>query len=124
MARGLERGRGTASSACVADGVGYEAAGSPARLIDRAAAEVWFGDACYARIATVDAEGAIVDGPHAPPPLVSRVLGQQFPRPLRAAIAELVAELVPAPIADAARARVERTPIHWADLRAARRPRR
>ena len=59
---------------------------------------------------------------HAPPKLESRVLGQQFPRPLREAIADLVADLVPPPLAEVARARVARSPIHWADLgaRAAR----
>jgi hypothetical protein len=105
----------------VVDGIGYEANGSPARLVD-GHAELWFGDALYARIATVGPTGALIGGPHVVPPLASRVLGQEFPPPLREAIAELVADLVPPPLADAARARVAGSPIRWADLgaRAAR----
>ena len=111
----------------VVDGIGYERAGSPARLMDgeaagAVAAELWFGDASYARVAVVDATGALVGALQPVPPLSSRVLGQLFPRPLRDAIAGLVAELVPPVLAEAAQARVAATPIRWADLgaRAAR----
>jgi hypothetical protein len=109
----------------VIDNVSYEHDGSPARLVregDRVAAELWFGDATYARIAEIDATGALVSGPHAIPPLESRVLGAEFPDALRLALAELVAQAVPAPLADDARSLIAVTPIVWADLgaRAAR----
>ncbi len=110
----------------VVGGIGYERTGSPARLVETergaVAAELWFGDASYARVAVVDATGALVGAVQPVPPLSSRVLGQQFPRPLRDAIAELVADLVPPVLAEAAQARVAATPIRWADLgaRAAR----
>jgi len=106
----------------VIDGASFEPAGSPGRLRE-GNAEIWFGDALYASIAMVSPDGALLDGPHAPPALTSSVIGQAFPRELRAAIAELVAEVVPAPLADAARATVTERTIAWADLgmRAARR---
>ncbi|HEX4418894.1 MAG TPA: hypothetical protein VH165_13375 [Kofleriaceae bacterium] len=86
------------------------------------ACEIWFGDAPYARVATLGADGALLDGPHPVPPCASPVIGRAFPPPLRAAIAELVADAVPAPLADDTRALCAATPLHWADLgaRAAR----
>lgn len=113
----------------VLDGVGYELDGSPARLIvdgDRVHAELWFGDARYARIASLcgvgDEAGAIVDGPHAVPVCVSSVIGRAFPPPLVGALAMLVAEAVPAPLAADARQLCATLPLRWADLgpRAAR----
>jgi hypothetical protein len=104
----------------VIDGVSYEPGGSPARLVEldaaRFACEVWFGDASYARVATLGADGTLLDGPHPVPPCASPVIGRAFPPPLRAAIAELVADAVPAPLADDARALCAATPLHWADL--------
>ena len=102
-------------------GTRFERDGSIARLVD-GACEIWFGDACYARIAELSPRGELIDGPHAPPPLASRVIGAAFPPELRAAIGELVAEAVPAPLAADARALVAQRAIVWADLgtRAAR----
>ena len=103
-------------------GTAYERDGSVCRL-DGMNCEVWFGDACYARIATLDARAALVDGPHAPPDLRDPIVGQVFPQELRAAIAELVAEAVPAPLAADARRMLTEREVAWADLgtRAARR---
>ena len=78
-------------------------------------AEVWFGDAPYARVATFDPDGDLLDGPHPLPPCTSGVLGQEFPPALAYALAELVAEAVPAPLADDARAWIAARPIRWAD---------
>jgi hypothetical protein len=121
------------------DGVAYEIDGSPARLVDRHslrdaarsskagpfenAAEVWFGDALWSRVATLSADGALVDGPHPIAAPTTNALGGPFPAPLRTALADLVAELVPVPLADAAREYLSTTNIVWADLgaRAARR---
>lgn len=116
----------------VIDGIPYEPGGSPARLSspdgsegrpeDNRHCEIWFGDAPYARVATLAPDGSLLAGPHAIPPCESPVIGRAFPRALRAAIAELVAEAVPAPLAEAARALCAEQAMCWADLgaRAAR----
>jgi hypothetical protein len=133
---GLER--------AVIDGTGYEPGGSPARLVgdgdvsgspsgsparsigdaDHAHwhCEIWFGDAPYARVATLAADGTLLAGPHPVPPCTSPVIGRTFPDALRIALAELVAEAVAAPLADDARALCAGGPVCWADLgaRAAR----
>ena len=104
------------------DGVAYEIDGSPARLVD-GAAEVWFGDTMWSRVARLDEDGALVDGPHPIATPTTNALGKPFPPPLRAALGELITDYVPAPLAAAARELVEGTEIRWADLgaRAARR---
>ncbi len=99
----------------VIENASFEPEGSPGRIAD-GCAEIWFGDARYARIARLSSAGELIDGPHAPPACVSSVIGRAFPEPLRAAIAELVAEVVPAPLADAARTAVTEREIAWADL--------
>jgi len=109
----------------VIDGITYEPAGSPARLVDAGGAyhgEIWFGDAPYARVATLAPDGALLAGPHAIPPCASPVVGRAFPPALTAAIAELVADAVPAPLAADARDRCAGHAVRWADLggRAAR----
>jgi hypothetical protein len=105
---GLER--------AVLDGIAYvrDGAGST-RLVDHRA-EVWFGDTVYAHVATFATDGTLVDGPHPPPTCTSPVVGREFPPALRAALAELVADAVPAPLAADARAFVAAQPLHWADL--------
>jgi hypothetical protein len=113
---GLER--------AVIDGVAYARDGGVARLVENRA-EVWFGDAPWAEVATFAADGSVLAGPHPLPACTSDAIGKAFPAGLREAIAELVAEAVAAPLADAARAAVVHGPIVWADLgaRAARRER-
>lgn len=108
---GLER--------AVLAGTSFERGGSPARLVERddgIHAELWLGDAPWADVATLSAEGALIAGPHPLPACTSDVIGKEFPLPLRAAIGELVAEVVPAPLADAARARLVSEPVRWANL--------
>jgi hypothetical protein len=112
----------------VIDGLGYEPGGSPARLVpgaDRSApdaadqaarhCEIWFGDAPYARVATLTADGQLI-ARHAIPACASAVVGRVFPDALRLAIAELVADAVIAPLAGAARAAVTGSVLRWADL--------
>lgn len=108
--------------AAVIAGTRFDRDGAVARLVDDAC-EIWFGDACYARVAVLSPRGELIDGPHAPPQLASPVIGAEFPAELRAALAELVAEAVPAPLAADARTAVAARAIAWADLgtRAARR---
>src|SRR5206468_12907830 len=64
----------------VIDGISFELDGSPARLVGSWAAEIWFGDAPYARIA----DSTRYIGP--PPAPTSTVIGREFPPALRAAI--------------------------------------
>lgn len=103
-------------------GIAYEPSDRAARLVaaaagsDALACEIWFGDAPYARVATLAPDGALLDGPHPIPRCASPVLGREFPAPLRGAIAELVADAVPSPLADAARAFCATHPVRWADL--------
>jgi hypothetical protein len=99
----------------VVDDITFEPGGSPARLVDHRC-EIWFGDAPYAHVATFAPDGSLVDGPHPIPACTSTVIGQQFPAPLAVALGELVAEAVPAPLADDARAYLATHPIAWADL--------
>jgi len=109
----------------VVGGVAYEPGGSPARLVaadgtDGPAGghhcEIWFGDACYARVATLAQGGSLAAGPHPIPACASPVLGRAFPGALRDALAELVADAVPALLAADARALCATTSLHWADL--------
>ena len=123
FAGGWSEVRDAAIDRVVVGGVACERGGSPGRLDGDGSAELWFGDAIYARLARVGARGELLDGPHAIPALDSSVIGAAFPPALRAALAELVADAVPAPLADDARAIVAASAIAWADLgaRAARR---
>jgi len=103
------------------DGITYAPAGSPARLVEQRC-EIWFGDAPYAHVATLAGDGTLAAGPHAIPACASDVTGKPFPPPLAAALGELVGDVVPALLAEDARALVASQPLRWADLgaRAAR----
>ena len=116
------------------DGVGFAVGGSPARLVRGGGggdgdgggggggdsdggwfAEVWFGDAVWARVATLDEDGRIVDGPHAVPACTSAVIGAAFPPALREALGELIASLVATGLADPARGVLADEDVRWAD---------
>jgi len=114
---GLER--------AVIDDDAYDRGGALRRLCARDggwSAEVWFGDAPWAEVARFAADGELTAGPHPLPALDSGVVGRELPIALRAALAELVAELVAAPLGDAARQSLVETPVVWGDAgaRAAR----
>jgi hypothetical protein len=94
-------------------GIGFERTGSPGRLVEHHA-ELWFGDTAWARVATLAPTGELVAGPW-PLPAVA-VPAAEFPPPLRAALAELVADAVPAPLAADARTAVTARTLAWADL--------
>jgi hypothetical protein len=107
--------------------VSYEVDGSPARLVeyphadglhveDRMHAQVWFGDSRYAHVATFDHGGALVDGPHPIPTSTSEVIGRIFPPALVVALAELVADVVPAPISEDTKRYLSTRTIRWGDL--------
>ncbi|MEJ7599140.1 MAG: hypothetical protein WKG01_14625 [Kofleriaceae bacterium] len=99
----------------VIDGIAYDRDGSPARLIEDRC-EVWFGDAPWSRVATLELDGSLHDGPHPVRACTSDVVGKPFPPPLVAAIAELVAEAVSAPLGAGARELLLSRPLVWADL--------
>lgn len=103
----------------VIHGVAYVPDGSPARLVASGGerrAEIWFGDELWAHVATLAADGSVVDGPQPIRAYASDVIGRAFPPALRAALAELVADAVAPPLAADARAVVTARPIRWADL--------
>jgi hypothetical protein len=79
-------------------------------------AEVWFADEVYARVATFDARGELVDGPHPIPPCEGDVLGKEFPRAMTDALAALIADLVPAGLGAPATNVLATTTLRWADL--------
>ena len=122
-------GSGRRVERAVVDRVSYEIDGSPARLVQephmegpwdpvkqRLRAELWFGDAVYAHVATFGSDGALVDGPHPLPRCEHEVIGQSFPPPLVAALADLVADAVPAPLREDAHAHMTGMVLRWADL--------
>lgn len=98
------------------DGVTYAPGGSPARLGDDGRAALWFGDAPWAEVAAFAPDGALVAGPHPLPRCTAEVVGRAFPAALVGALAELIAEVVPAPLAADAARWVAARPITWADL--------
>jgi hypothetical protein len=100
----------------VVDGIAYERDGSPA-FLDGLHAEVWFGDAPWARVASFDKAGTLISGPHAIPPPATDVVGKAFPPALLNALTGLVRDLVPLALP------VTLPQVTWADLgaRAARR---
>lgn len=101
------------------DGVVYEQDGSPARLVDDRdlrRCEIWFGDVRWSHVATLDPDGTLVSGPHPIRACTSDVVGKTFPPALVAAIAELVAEAVPAPLGNAARELILARSLRWEDL--------
>lgn len=83
------------------------------RLVDDRA-ELWFGPTRHAHVATLAPDGSLADGPHPIPPIVPPAT--PFPHALRAALGELIAELVPAPLAATAREILTTRTLAWADL--------
>ena len=106
---GLER--------AIVDGAAYDRGAGVRRLVpdgDGWAAALWFGDRHHATAARFTAGGALVDRTALPAPTGDPV-GQVLPPALVAALGSLVAELVPAPLADAAPAALAAVPIVWGD---------
>lgn len=107
------------------DGVVYARGHGVARLVDhrldesspdRVRAEVWFADELHAHIATFARDGELLEGPSPVPACESDVLGKAFPPEMIAALAELIAELVPGPLARDAPQVLLSHPLRWADL--------
>jgi hypothetical protein len=85
-------------------------------ISSRVRAQIWFGDTPYADVATFDARGALIDGPHPIPPSTSQVLRRVFPPALVVALAELIADVVPGPIAEDAKRFLTSKVVSWDDL--------
>lgn len=102
------------------DGLTYERGGSPARLVETRC-EVWFGDARYAIVAKLAPDGTLRET-FPLPACDAKVVGQAFPPALVGALAQLIAELVPAPLASHVGPWLAQRSIAWADVgaRAAR----
>jgi hypothetical protein len=98
------------------DGITYERTGHPARLV-KTRCELWFGDSRYAVIAKLTDDGTLRET-NPIPACESGVLGQAFPRPLVDALAELIAQLVPFPLAPAIPEWLSKHTVQWADCQA------
>lgn len=83
------------------------------------AAEVWLGGAPWARVAAVDAAGAVRGGPWDLPEISSDVVGKELPAALKQALGELVAEQIAAPLGALASEVMSAMRIEWGDAGAA-----
>lgn len=98
----------------VLGGATFERGGGVRRLRDDAdgvAAELWFGDRPWARLATLGLDGALRHRAP-PPPVVGAPAGEVLPPALVAALIDLIADALPPPLTAAALADV---PIGWGD---------
>jgi hypothetical protein len=112
----------------VVDGVLYDregVVGSVARLdldgdaagtLSSYLAVLAFGEAVWKTIATISADGELVGEARPIPAFFGNVIGKSFPVELKEQFAALVADAVPAPLAQDARAVILARPIVWADL--------
>lgn len=98
----------------VVAGASFARGGGVRRLIDVAdgvAAELWFGDRPWARVAELGLDAAIVRR-LPPPPADAAPAGQALPPALVAALIDLIADALPPPLTAAALADA---PIVWGD---------
>jgi hypothetical protein len=100
------------------DGVLYDREGSVGSLARLAGSDavLAFGDVVWTRIATLAGDGALASAAQPIPPLVSDVVGKEFPPALKEQFAALVADAVPKPLAHDARDVLLARPVVWADL--------
>ena len=105
------------------DGLSFAPNQTPRRLVANDtgyAAQLCFGDAVWTTVATFAADGALLSGPLPLPPLDStlaqQVLGREMPPPLRAALAELLADDAPDGLAPLYANIASATPIVWRDV--------
>ena len=106
------------------DGVGFDRADRTRRLVAiadgprRWAAELWLGERAWGRVAELDDDGHLLAGPAALPAVgggLAAMLGQPLPPAMCAALAEVVAELVAPPLAEAARRELAAARVVWGD---------
>ena len=82
-------------------------------------AQVWFGDAPWADVATFAANGSVLAGPHALPAIADAVVGQRLPQPLCAALADVIADVSARALATAISDELADVAIVWGDAGAA-----
>jgi hypothetical protein len=75
-----------------------------------------FGEAVWKTIATLAPDGTLVGEVRPIPPFTGNLIGKSFPLELKEQFAALVADAVPAPLAQDARSVILARPIVWADL--------
>lgn len=102
------------------DGASYTRdPGAVRRLVDApdgaSLAEVWLGDAPWARRATLDAAGALRDGPQPLPSATGAPLGALLPAALCCALGDAIATTRAAPLAPAIAEVMATVPVRWAD---------
>lgn len=107
------------------DGAGFERSPTAIRRLvehgadgeggPRLAAELWFGDTRWATLAELTLDGEVRRGPSPPPPIDDPIVGQELPLGLRRALAQLIADAVPAPVAPLVEPILERSVIRWGD---------
>lgn len=104
------------------DGAAFTSSTSTVRRLVRAddeperlRAEVWFGDARWAIAAELTADGGLVRGPLPAPPIDDAIVGQEVPLALRRALADLICDAAPAPLAPLIPAVLERARLRWGD---------
>ena len=90
-----------------------DASGAPAAPY--LAAELWFGDTRWATLAELALDGTWHRGPFSLPRVDDPIVGQELPLPLRRALATLIADAVPAPLAPFVSPLLERATIRWGD---------
>lgn len=103
-------------------GDSYVEGGSARRLVATArgwAAELWFGGQRWARVAELSSDGDVLEGPTPLPPVISAVVGQPLPTALLTALADLIVELVAAPLEPAVRTELATARVLWGDAGAA-----
>ena len=105
------------------NGLGFAPTHEPRRLVATPtgyAAQLCFGDAVWATVATFGSDGTLVTGPAPLPPLDSalaqQVVGRELPPPLRAALAELLADDAPDGLAPLYANVASATPMVWRDV--------
>jgi len=98
----------------VVDGAAYDRGAGVRRLSGDGEAALWFGDQRYAAVARFAPDGSLVE--RTPLPTVTGApVGQAVPPALVDALASLVVELVPAPLAALVPGALTATPIVWGD---------
>jgi hypothetical protein len=79
------------------------------------AAELWFGETPWATLAELSPEGELLRGPLPPPPIDDPIVDSAIPQALRLALAGLIADGVPGPLASFVEPILARTPMRWGD---------
>lgn len=78
-------------------------------------AELWFGDTRWALVAELSQQGDLLRGPLPLPAIDDPIVGQELPLPLRRALASLIVDAVPAPLAPLVEPILTSAILRWGD---------